>query len=740
MSMTRPRRPLVAAASLFVPALAPAALSAQQDPSPAPAPSTAEAAQEPERSGKPQNRVVVTASGFREDELDTPYTFQQLDSRDITDRGYRTLPEALAQVPGVMVQKTAHGHGSPYIRGFTGRQNLITIDGIRFNNSIFRGGPIQYWNTIDSFAVDHLEVVKSQGSVLYGSDAVGGTVNVFTKSSNFRDEARGRGFQHGAALYRFDTNGGSHTGRLEGSVGEGGKFGLFVGVTYRDFGDIRDRVLGTMEKTGYEEFDYDLRFDAALGDATTVTIAHQRLQQDDVWRTHNTVFFEPWQGTSLGNPDLARVYDQDRDLTYVKFAGEELGGAIDAWRLTFSYQNFREDFSRIRNRTVSGTPVRDEQSDVTKVSTAGVALALESKLGDAGRIVYGVDYYRDDVDASTVVDRFNQGTANLISSTRSVQGPVGDDSFYDLAGVYAQARLPFGDDFELTGGARYTYAQARIGVLDDGNGGATSASRDWDAATFNLRGNLKLTEELHVYGGASQAFRAPNLDDLSALKPSRTGVISTGSIDIEPEDYLTYEIGTRLSQRDFAVQAAVFYTDISDNITSRPVGQDPNTSEIITASTNGSDGFLWGGELEASWNLDEQWRASGFVAYVDGEADTYPNNSLSSVREPVSRLMPLTAQLALRWTGDQGLWVEGRVIGADRAGRLNSGDRGDTSRFPPDGTPGYVVAFLSSGYRVNEHVELNVTLENVTNTSYRVHGSGVNQPGFNAILGGRFSW
>ena len=87
-----------------------------------------------------------------------------------------------------------------------------------------------------------------------------------------------------------------------------------------------------------------------------------------------------------------------------------------------------------------------------------------------------------------------------------------------------------------------------------------------------------------------------------------------------------------------------------------------------------------------------------------------------------------------------GSGVEGRVLAAAHAGRLNSGDRADTSRFPPDGTPAYVVAFLSSGYRVNEHVELDVTLENVTDSSYRVHGSGVNQPGFNAILGGRFSW
>jgi hemoglobin/transferrin/lactoferrin receptor protein len=683
----------------------------------------------------PGNRIVVTASGFREAALDTPYTFQQLDHRDFTDRGFRTLPEALAQVPGVMVQKTTHGHGSPYIRGFTGRQNLVLIDGIRFNNSAFRGGPVQYWNTIDAFSIDHLEVTKSQGSVLFGSDAVGGTINLVSKSSAFRDHEPGLGFWHGSSRYRYDTNGGSHTGRLETEVGEGDRFGLFVGVTYRDFGDIRDSVLGTMERTGYEEFDYDLRLDVAVSSSTTLTVAHQRVQQDDVWRTHNTIFFEPWHGTSLANPDLARVYDQDRDLTYVRLAGEDVGCFADSYRLTISYQDSTEDFERARLRS-GNTQV---QLDRTTVATVGAALAFESKLGD-GRLVYGVDYYRDDVDSRTHVRTFDPSGV-LLSDTMGVQGPLGDDAFYDLAGVYVQGRMPAGADLEFTAGARYTYAAARIGRLDDGAGSAITADRDWDAWTLNLRANLRLTDEWHLYGGASQAFRAPNIDDLSSLKSSRTGVISTGSLDIEPEHYLTYEVGTRYLDGEFGLQAAVFYTDISDLITSRPIGTDPGTGEVITTTTNGADGFLIGGEIEGEWRFAREWRASGFVAYVDGEADTFPSASLTPVREPISRLMPLTGSAALRWTGPRSdLWIEGRMIAAAHAGRLNSGDRADTSRFPPDGTPGYFAADLSSGYRATEHLELTLTLENVTDTSYRVHGSGVNQPGFNAILGGVLSW
>ena len=717
-----------APATPAVPAV-PAAVPGQEPPPPAP--------QSQGSQGTPA-RIVVTASGFAEDELATPYTFQTMDQKTFVERGHRTLPEALRDVPGVMVQKTAHGHGSPYIRGFTGRQNLVLIDGIRFNNSGFRSGPVQYFNTIDAYAIDEIEVIKSQGSVLYGSDAVGGTVNLHTRSADFRSEKDGSGFAHGSALYRYDTNGGSQTGRIESQTGQGGDFGLHAGVTYRDFGDIRDRVLGTMEKTGYEEFDYDLRADVALDARNTFTVAHQRVDQDDVWRTHNTIYFEPWQGTSLANPDLARIYDQERTLSYARLAGEDLGGAIDGYKLTVSYQQSEEGFNRTRTTGGVNTSVQLDQTDI---DTLGAALSFESNVDDA-TITYGADWYRDSIDSTTRTTVFNPAGA-VLSSTQAIQGPLGDDARYDLVGVFAQGRVPVSEVADVTLGGRYTYAAADIGRLSDGGNPATaiSAEKDWEEATFNARINVRASEDWSVYAGASQAFRAPNIDDLSGVKPSRTNVISQGSLEVKPEQFLTYEIGTRHVGKEVGLQAALFYTDIDDLITEQTVPGSGPAGEVLVKGTNGANGWLAGGEIEASWQLDRDWRASSFVAYVDGESDVYPTGSLTSVEQPISRLMPFTGSLALRWTHEQGrFWVEGRTIAAAHEGRLNDADRADTSRFPPGGTPEYWVVMLSSGYKATDNLDLFLTLENVSDTSYRIHGSGVNQPGFNAILGGKVSF
>jgi len=239
--------------------------------------------------------LVVTAERVATPLSDTPYSATSLDADYIGENTRRTLPDALQYTPGVLVQKTGYGQGSPIIRGFTGRQNLLLMDGVRINNSTYRGGPVQYWSTVDPLAIDHLELIKSQGSVLYGSDSVGGTLNAFGKSARFRDESAERTYVGGAASYEYRSNGqGSNIGRLETETGVGGKFGILLGVSAKDFGDISDNAVGRMVNTGYPEQDLDLRFDYAVSPDSTLTLASYYVNQDNVSRWHRTLNNPGW--------------------------------------------------------------------------------------------------------------------------------------------------------------------------------------------------------------------------------------------------------------------------------------------------------------------------------------------------------------------------------------------------------------------------------------------------------------
>ena len=117
--------------------------------------------------------VTVTSTRKSTTNLLVPYSVSVVEKTQIDALGFRTSPEALTGTTGVFIQKTNHGGGSPFIRGLTGNQNLLMMDGIRLNNSTSRYGPNQYLNTIDPWTIQKIEVARGTGSVQYGSDALG---------------------------------------------------------------------------------------------------------------------------------------------------------------------------------------------------------------------------------------------------------------------------------------------------------------------------------------------------------------------------------------------------------------------------------------------------------------------------------------------------------------------------------------------------------------------------------------
>jgi hemoglobin/transferrin/lactoferrin receptor protein len=612
-------------------------------------------------------------------------------------------------------------------------RTLLLVDGVRLNNSTLRGGPIQYWNTVDSLSIDHIELIKSQGSVLFGSDAVGGTLNAFTKSSDFRARAADQFYTGGSAAYEFRANGqGSHIGRLETEAGIGGKFGVWLGLSAKDFGDIDDSAVGRMRGTGYTEEDLDFRFDWALTPDSTLTFAHQYVNQDEISRWHRTLNNPGWQHDGhIAAPGkwTANDYDQERSLTYLRYAGEnpESSSFIQRWNATLSFQSVAD--SEFQDRQPAEDSIRQSHVDV---ETTGLDLTLESEVGP-GSLVYGFDFYHDEVDSS--------GSRNNAAGTSFKESlPVADDSDYDLFGAFAQYVWKPVDALEITTGGRYTRAEATLGRYTDSLGVLkTNESKEWDAAVGSLRGLYRLDSCWSIYGGLSQAFRAPNLDDLTGNLTSKSGNPSYGSVDVDPEKYLTYEIGTRHATETTMVGFSAFYTDVNDLISAVPF----SSTDSSTFNTNASEAYVYGFELEGMWRFHPQWTLSGFAAWQDGRVESPDFLVGGTVKDkPMNRLLPLSGSLALRWTAPSSrYWIEGRILAAGEEDRITAVDQAaDDQRIPTGGTPGYVVASLNAGFKVNEHLDLTCGVQNIADDDYRNHGSGQNEPGITGIFGARLSW
>jgi hemoglobin/transferrin/lactoferrin receptor protein len=665
--------------------------------------------------------VIVTATRHEQRQLDLPFATQRIPGAFLRrEQMVASVPEALRGSPGVLVQQTARGQGSPYLRGFTGFRTVALVDGIRLNNSTFRDGPNQYWSTIDALAVDRLEVVKGPGSVMYGSDAVGGAINALMRAPRY---SLGEGVHWGgAAYYRFGSAERAHLGRGEFTGAEQERWGFTLGLSAKAFGDVQGgEEVGRQPQTGFNQWDTDVKLEYLFGPRTKLTLAYQCTEQDDVKRTHRTIHGLTWKGLTRGT-DRQHRFDQTRQLTYARVAHDTERG--DEFSATVSWHVQDESqFVERANRT--------QQRNAVDVDTLGLSLQGVSP-SPIGTWTYGVEHYHDFVGSS----QRNFDSNGTLTSV-AIQGPVADDASYDLFGLYAQDEIPLAERWSFTLGGRFTWAQAEAGRLRDPvTGSATSFRDDW----ANVVGSARLLwhpdpeERWSLYTGASQGFRAPNLSDLTRFDIARSGELETAALDLQPEKFLTVEVGAKTVHKHWEAGAAYYHTFIDDLIVRTPTGAVIGGANEVT-KRNAAKGWLHGFELSARVYLGEGFTLFGNTAWQEGEADAFPTSAATSVRAPLSRLHPLTGLAGLRWDAFRtGFFAEVFGMAAAKQDRLSPDDRRDTQRIPPGGTPGWATLNFRTGYDWKGKVFVTAALENALNEDYRLHGSGYNQPGRNFKL------
>lgn len=664
----------------------------------------------------------VTATRLDQHVFELPYTAHAIDRGDFIERrAVRTLPDALAETPGVMIQRTSYGQASPFMRGFTGFRTLMLIDGIRLNNAVFREGPNQYWATIDPFSIDRLEVVMGPSSVLYGSDAIGGTLNALTARMP-ETEASRRSAIHPLAHYRYASAENSHVARLGVAFGLSEGIGITGGITRKDFDDLRGgRQIGVQRGSGYSERAGDVKIHLRPLPQLEVVAAYQTLTQDDVPRTHATLDGLSFAGTARGS-DLVRALDQHRELAYVQATLREPAPWLSQAHVSLSWHRQSEEQDRVRtNGRREMTGFVDDQY--------GLLVNFEST-ASFGTFSYGLEYYRDRVD-SNGTDTPPGGAPRVLT-----RGAVADDGRYGLFGLYLQDQFRPHPRLQATTGVRFSHAAARATHVDPDPSDAVPfgpLDRTAQAFTASARLRFEVSRTWNLFAGVSQGFRAPNLSDYTSFELARSGERETPAPDLRPERYVSFEAGTkaRIHPLRTELYAAFFHTRVRDQITRFPTGNLIRGEREVTKANTG-DGFTHGVEVGATMSLGRGVSLFGNFAWQEGEVDTFVENEL--LRAPASRILPLTVLVGPRWRARDGrLWIEAAGRFARRQDKLSPGDAADTQRIPPGGTPGYGVYSLRGGWKARSFLTLTLAVENVFDEDYRIHGSGINEPGLNAV-------
>jgi outer membrane receptor protein involved in Fe transport len=637
------------------------------------------------------NEVVITPNRELSLRIATPEAIQIVGHEEADKYQMRTAPEALQLTPGVFVQKTNHGGGSPIIRGLTGNQTLLLTDGIRLSNATYRYGPNQYFNTIDLMNVEKIEVLRGGGSVQYGSDALGGTIQVFSRDLTTSEKPVWRG----DLMARFATHNMEQSARA-GVMYSGEKAAFRGGVTGRNFGDIYGGdTTGVQSPTGYKELDFDFKGKVRLTPTTDLTFAFQNVHQYDVPVYHKV---------KLENYKVNSMDPQKRRLGYIRYEKQLNAGILKSVKLTTSLQNTEEGRKSMKN----GSDVMRYENDRVR----SMAFLAEAFTGNGGQwsASSGVEVY-DDLVNSTRTDSNTQ-----TGSKTEGRGLYPDGSTMTSIAAYSLNTFDL-KHWIITAGVRFN--SFIINVEDETIG---SAKLTPSALLGNMGVLRKIGPRSNIFISAGTGFRAPNIDDLGTL-----GIVDfryeIPNYDLEPEKSFQFQAGYKYQGSRLNGEIYFYRNELYNLIVRTAVPGDTIDGYPVYMKENVERAYIQGVEANAGLELFRSLVLNGSLTY------TYGQNITKS--EPMRRIPPVFGRLALQYEYKK-VWGSLAWIAAGTQDRLAAGDKSD-NRIPQGGTPGWNIFNINAGYTM-KHLKVDISLENLFNKDYRYHGSGINGYGRYAML------
>ncbi|MBA2351490.1 MAG: TonB-dependent receptor plug domain-containing protein [Burkholderiales bacterium] len=632
--------------------------------------------------------IGVTATRAEREVFKTPQAINVITNREVIESNAAATPDILQGEAGILIQKSNTGGGSPFIRGLTGKQVLLLVDGVRVNNSYFRFGPHQYLNTIDPNVIERIEVVRGPSSVLYGSDALGGVINVITKRPGLSARGAATG---GLVALRGATADESLAGRAQVEY-SGDRLGAIGGVSLKHFGNLDGGGdIGEQEPTAYDEADGDFKLNYRLSGNQEIVFAQQYMRQYDVPKTNEVV---------LGSAAKFDYEPQIRSLTYLEYHAAKLVNPLfDTVKFNLSYNRLKEG-ERIIQRATPNIETRE----LTDVETPGVVAQFNKDIAASHRLTYGVDYYYDRFDTSKTRLNLAAGTATPIAPGTP------DGATYDSLGIYLQDEIRLGSRADLIAGVRYSQFEADGAIQDQQLNLSNSKT------TGSLLGLYRVTENLNLVGGISQGYRAPNIEDFFGRVDFATEI---PNLNLQPETSLNRELGFKYLSGSMFGDVRYFYSTYEDLIARVTVAPGVRQRQNLREAT------IQGIETSISYALRGGWGIRGALAYTRGRDDVTGN--------PLQRIPPLNGSAHLRYAPSQETWAELYSLFARKQDRLSPEDLTDP-RIPEGGTPGYATINFSVGYRPAANQELIGTVENIADKKYKTHGSGVFAPGINLIV------
>jgi hemoglobin/transferrin/lactoferrin receptor protein len=694
--------------------------------------------------------TVVSASRFQEKKKDVVQKIQVIRASEIQQMNQTSTADVLANSGNVMVQKSQLGGGSPIIRGFETNKVLIVVDGIRMNNAIYRGGHLQNVITLDNSILDRVELVFGPGSVVYGSDALGGVMSFKTKDPSLSKDDKLLVKANAYSRYMSAVNG--FAAHANVSVG-GKRFGSLTSFTFSDFGDLRqgsnrELFVGDFGARPWYQQRFDDKDSMVLNPDTNLQVGSGYSQYDFLQKcvfqqnekvkhllniqystSSNIPRYDRLTLMTNGFPRFSEWYygPQKRLLTSYQLELTNQNPWYDFARLTLGYQQIEESrFDRRFNN--NNLNQRIEELDIYTMN-----FDVMKKRGEH-EIRYGLEgWYNGVVSTANSVDIITGLLAPL--STRYASG--GSSMF--SAALYATHAWEISEKLILNDGLRFSYVGLDASFSDTTffNFPFKEANQRNQALNGNLGLIYQPEQNTRISLLFSSGFRAPNVDDLSKVFESTPGNVIVPNEQIKPEYTYNGELGlSHTFDQKWTISGTGYYTLFRNALMVKDYtynGQDSILFEgvmsNVVAMQNERKAYLYGLELGLNGKLTKEIGIYASYNY------TYARIKTDSVAIPLDHIPPAF--------GKFGFTVTDKKIKGDffvqfsawkRIEEYNPFGEDNQSYALPEGMPSWYTINARLTYQFNRYVGLQIACENILDRNYRVFASNISAPGRNFIL------
>ncbi len=717
------------------------------------------------------SEVFLSATKGKEDISRIAEQIAVFSYKDIQNSTPQTSADMLANIPGVKVQKTQFGGGSPVLRGMEANRILLVVDGVRMNNAIYRKGHLQNSITVSPSTLDRTEVIFGPSSVIYGSDALGGVIHYYTRKPRLSEKT----VVNTEFLSRFSTVNQEIT--LQAGIElQMKKFATYTSISHSKFGDLK---MGENRKHGFDEwglqYEYSNNTDKFYNAFPIVNAdpSKQRnvgFDQTDLLQKvfvplskKSDLMFNLQYSTSTEINRFDKLMErsddqlkyaewyygpQDRLLFSTQLNLDLQKKWLNTGSVIMAFQNIKE--SRIDRKFDSFD--RSSKFEKVKVYSLNGDFSTNLRNKKGRNFGYGFEFAYNDVDSRSKGEVLEvQGNDIIgISDNYVVQTryPDGGSSYLSSA-IYTDYRQDISKRSTLNTGIRLTNTVLQAEWIDE----TFITLPDMDITLTNTAVTLtagyvyKPTVDWQLNAVFSSGFRSPNIDDIGKIREKR-GTVTVPNVDLQPEYAYNFEGGILkyFSDKNYYLGFTTYYTLLNNYIVRAPYLLNGSSSLIydgeemnIVANVNKDNAYIYGGTATFKGNLTDRFQTKAAITYTKGKA--YDTN------EPLSSIPPLFGSLDINYnhnkfeTGINFIFNTRKKL---EDYNISEGiDNIEETPFILEkddyyGTPSWQTFNVYTRYKATKNIDLLLNIDNIFDQHYKEFASAISAPGRNfsfTILG-----